>query len=155
VLMVLDETDLAPSRIELELTDGLQHANSREALRQLTRLRAAGLRLSLDKFGAGYANLTQLRALPLTQIKIAGALLRGLSGSENSRYIVRAIVELGRSSGLTVAAEGVDRPAQLEFLRSAGCQRVQGRALPPDPEAVPLPQAGDAPGVAERSKAAA
>lgn len=136
VLMVLDGADMAPARVELELTDGLQHANSREALRQLNRLRSAGVRLSLDNFGAGYANLTQLRALPLTQIKIAAGLVRGLSGSAESRHIVQALVDLGRSSGLTVAAEGVDSPTQLAFLKSGGCQRVQGRALPPDPDAM-------------------
>jgi diguanylate cyclase (GGDEF)-like protein len=140
VLMVLDGADVAAARIELELTDGLQHANSREAMRQLNRLRSAGVRLSLDNFGAGYANLTQLRALPLTQIKIAGALVRGLSGSAESRHIVQALVDLGRSSGLTVAAEGVDSPAQLAFLKAGGCQRVQGRALPPDPDAM-IPEA--------------
>jgi len=128
VLMLIDAGDLPTGRLEIELSDGLQLAHSREALRQLARLRGAGVRLSLDGFGAGYANLSRLRALPLDQIKIAPTLVRGIAGSAEARHIVGSVVALARSLGFAVAVEGVDRPADLVVLRALGIARVQGAA---------------------------
>lgn len=128
VLMILDETGLPARRLEIALSDGLQHAASPEALRQLTRLRAAGVGLCLDGFGAGYANLSQLRALPLDRIRIAPTLVRGVAASPEARYIVAAVVDLARSLGLEVAADGVERPEELAVLRSLGCTEVPGAA---------------------------
>lgn len=138
VLMVIDGGELSAGRLEIELSDGLQLAHSREALRQLARLRAAGVRLSLDGFGAGYANLSRLRALPLDQIKIAPTLVRGISGSAEARHIVGSVVALARSLGFAVAVEGVDRPADLLVLRSLGVARVQGAACGSGTPEVPV-----------------
>ncbi len=128
VLMIIDETDLPPRRLEIVLTDGLQHAASRETVQQLSRLRAAGIGLCLDGFGAGYANLSQLRALPLDRIRIAGTLMRGVATSPGARYILTAVVDLAHSLGLQVSAGLVDRPEELLMLRDLGCTEVLGAA---------------------------
>ncbi len=126
VLMILDETDLPPRRLEIALTDGLQHAASRDVLQQLSRLRAAGISLCLDGFGAGYANLSQLRALPLDRIRIAGTLVRGVGSSPGARYILAAVADLAHSLGLQVAAGVVEQPEELLTLRDLGCTEVLG-----------------------------
>lgn len=129
ILMILDEADLPPHRLEIALTDGLRHATSRESLRQLFRLRGAGVTISLDGFGAGFANLTQLRALPLDRITIAGTLVRGIAASAEQRHILTAVVDLARSLGLQVGVDGVDEAEQLAVLKAAGCHRAAGAAL--------------------------
>lgn len=129
VMAVLAETGFPAQRLDLELNDGLQIAHSAPAIATLKTLRAAGVRLSLDNFGASYANVSQLRSLPIHRIKISSNLLRGLDGNENAGTILSAMVTLGGSIGLGVGAEGVESGDQLRILQDAGCIQAQGPHL--------------------------
>ena len=102
----------------------------------LASLREYGLRLMLDDFGTGYSSLAYLKRFPLDVLKIDRSFVAGLGRDEEDSAIVAAIVQMARTLGLTVVAEGVERPEQLERLRELGCDRVQGRLI-----AEPMPAA--------------
>jgi diguanylate cyclase (GGDEF)-like protein len=126
---VLDRTGLPPGRLELEITEtalieSLQHAQT-----ALKSLKDCGVRLALDDFGTGYSSLNYLRRFSFGRIKIDQSFVRHLETSPDCAVIVRAIVGLGHSLGISVTAEGVERPQQLEILREQGCDQVQGYLL--------------------------
>jgi EAL domain-containing protein (putative c-di-GMP-specific phosphodiesterase class I) len=93
---------------------------------RLAELRSLGVRLAIDDFGTGYASLAYLRQLPVDIIKIDPSFVSGLGRDETLTLLTRTIARVGRDLGLTVVAEGVERPEQLELLREMGCPRVQG-----------------------------
>jgi EAL domain-containing protein (putative c-di-GMP-specific phosphodiesterase class I) len=92
----------------------------------LLQLRSLGLRLSIDDFGTGYSSLHQLRGLPVHEVKIDKAFVDEVDGDGADRAVVRAIVELCDSLGLTTVAEGVERATQAYALESLGVTQVQG-----------------------------
>ena len=100
----------------------------------LASLREYGLRLMLDDFGTGYSSLAYLKRFPLDVLKIDRSFVAGLGRDEEDSAIVAAIVQMAQTLGLTVIAEGVERPEQLERLRELGCDRAQGRLI-----AAPMP----------------
>src|SRR6202035_2592245 len=104
---VLAETGLAPERLELEVTETVLISEMDRALAILGALRQMGVRIALDDFGTGYSSLSYLRKLPFDKIKIDRSFVRDLSTHTESQAIVRAIVSLGTSLGITVTAEGV------------------------------------------------
>jgi EAL domain-containing protein (putative c-di-GMP-specific phosphodiesterase class I) len=105
--------------------------------RHLTRLRAAGVGVSIDDFGTGYSSLAQVNRLPVTEMKIDRAFISELT-EDTASPLVAGIIGLGHGLGLRIVAEGVETPAQLEVLRTLGCQRAQGYLLgrPATPHAV-------------------
>ena len=136
VLAALAASGLAPHRLELEITESVL-LNDVAALGCLYRLRGMGVRLALDDFGAGYSSLSYLRRFPFDKIKIDRAFIREI-GDPGAAVIVRAIVAIGAELGMSVTAEGVETPAQLDRVRREGCTEVQGYlyAKPlPGPEA--------------------
>lgn len=112
-------------RLELEITENSFFEDVETAERQMRRLRDAGVRIALDDFGVGYSSLTYLRRLPLDRLKIDKSFVEDLS-SPGTAEIVKAVIALGKALGLKVTAEGVERRSQFDFLRSAGCDCVQG-----------------------------
>jgi EAL domain-containing protein (putative c-di-GMP-specific phosphodiesterase class I) len=102
----------------------------------LRRLHELGVTVSIDDFGTGYSSLGRLRGLPVDKIKIDKCFVEGVGRSRDAEPIVRAMIALGRSLGLTVVAEGVENQEQLDFLAAEGCHGVQGFLLAP-----PLPAA--------------
>ena len=102
----------------------------------LDRLRALGVRLSLDDFGTGHSSLSYLKRLPLDEVKIDRAFVSGIVGDENDALIVRSTIDLARNLGLDVVAEGVEGEDVLHRLRSLRCHEAQGfhlsRPLPPE-----------------------
>ena len=122
----LDETGLAPSCLEMEVTENavLQSGHGGRAL--IARLREMGVRVAFDDFGTGYGSLSDLRSIPVDRIKIDRVFIKDSLSSANDASIVRAIISLARNLGLATVAEGVEDEAQEALLRLFGCDEVQG-----------------------------
>jgi diguanylate cyclase len=120
------EAGLAPSNVELELTEGVLVEHADQAEEAMMRLRQAGFRLALDDFGTGYSSLIYLRRFAFDKIKIDKSFLDSLEDSGESAILVHSVVHLGRALGLEVTAEGVETEEQHRFLKAVGCHYLQG-----------------------------
>ncbi|PRY68026.1 EAL domain-containing protein (putative c-di-GMP-specific phosphodiesterase class I) [Glaciihabitans tibetensis] len=118
---------LDPQKITLEVTETIEIVDLGLAAAQLNAMRAIGLGVSLDDYGAGHSSATQLGALPVTEVKIDRSLVQG--DSEDSRTQVAEVIDLARERGLRVVAEGVENSEQNEYVVGAGCERAQGFLL--------------------------
>jgi diguanylate cyclase (GGDEF)-like protein/PAS domain S-box-containing protein len=127
VMGALAASGLAPQRLELEITESVL-LNDSEATRAILRqLHDLGVRIALDDFGTGYSSLSYLRSFPFDKIKIDRCFIADLSNdSHHARAILRAVVQLGNSLGMTTTAEGVETDEQLSIVREEGCTEVQG-----------------------------
>ena len=126
---ILIETGLAPGRLELEITEGVLIEDFDRGLALLRRLKALGVRISMDDFGSGYSSLSYLQAFPLDKIKIDRAFIINLGRNPQSAAIVRAVINLGHGLEMSIVAEGVETVEQLAFLAKEGCDGVQGYLL--------------------------
>lgn len=115
-----------PSRIIFELTETSAMRDPVRSLELLTRLRVMGFQLSIDDFGTGFSSMLQLVRLPFSEIKVDKSFVMSAEQSEESRNVVRSVVELGRSLGLRTTAEGIESQWALELLRQLGCDFCQG-----------------------------
>ena len=123
---IVREAGVSPYQIELEVTEGVvldQNESVRGALR---RLRQEGFRIALDDFGTGYSSLSYLRDFEVDRIKIDKSFVQSLGHTMDAGAIVTAVVTLGHAMGLQVTAEGVETAEQETFLRTAGCNVLQG-----------------------------
>jgi diguanylate cyclase (GGDEF)-like protein/PAS domain S-box-containing protein len=123
---ILLETGLAPDRLELEITEGVLIEDFDRGLALLRRLKALGVRISMDDFGSGYSSLSYLQAFPFDKIKIDRAFVMNLGRNPQSAAIVRAVIDLGHGLEMSIVAEGVETQEQLGFLSEEGCDAVQG-----------------------------
>jgi diguanylate cyclase (GGDEF)-like protein/PAS domain S-box-containing protein len=123
---VLLETGLAPSRLELEITEGVLVDDFSRAVSILRRLKSLGVQIALDDFGTGYSSLSYLHAFPFDKMKIDRTFISDLESNHHSIAIVRAVIGLGRSLKIPTLAEGVETQAQHAFLAQEGCDEVQG-----------------------------
>jgi diguanylate cyclase (GGDEF)-like protein/PAS domain S-box-containing protein len=123
---ILLETGLAPGRLELEITEGVLIEDFDRGLALLRRLKALGVRISMDDFGSGYSSLSYLQAFPFDKIKIDRAFVINLGRNPQSAAIVRAVIGLGHGLEMSIVAEGVETQEQLGFLAEEGCDAVQG-----------------------------
>lgn len=134
LIAVVREAGADPSRIELEVTEGVLLDDDELVREALKKLRAAGLRIALDDFGTGYSSLSYLRRFEVDKIKIDKSFVQHLGHAVDSAAIITAVVTLGHAMGLTVTAEGVETGDQCRFLTAAGCNQLQGhlfsRAVP-------------------------
>jgi diguanylate cyclase (GGDEF)-like protein len=122
----LSQSGLDPHRLELEVTEGVLLNDTDETLVILAELRALGVRLAMDDFGTGYASLGYLQKFRFDKIKIDRSFIRSLGVDPNAAAIVRAVVGLCDSLGMSTNAEGVETGEQLAMLRTHGCSEVQG-----------------------------
>jgi diguanylate cyclase (GGDEF)-like protein len=113
-------------RLELEITETVLLNNSAGSLAMLHELHDMGIQIAMDDFGTGYSSLSYLRSFPFDKIKIDQSFIRDLSDHADSRAIVRAVVALAGSLGMTTTAEGVETADQLSHVRREGCTDVQG-----------------------------
>ena len=123
---VLAQTGLHPNALELELTEGDLVEDPEAAAVILLALRALGVRIAIDDFGMGYSSLTYVKNFPVDRLKIDRSFVRDLSTVTADAAIVRAIVALGHSLGMSVMAEGVETVTQLSLLMGEGCDEIQG-----------------------------
>lgn len=122
----LTESAVTPSRLVLEITEGILIDNPDEMVKRIKDLHALGVRVALDDFGSGYSNLGYLQRFPLDKLKIDKSFVAALGRSSNGGVIIQAIVALGRALGLSVLVEGVETEHQRVLLRLAGCDEMQG-----------------------------
>jgi EAL domain-containing protein (putative c-di-GMP-specific phosphodiesterase class I) len=126
ILSVLLETGLAPSRLEVEITEGVLVEDFSRAVAILGRLKTIGVRIAMDDFGTGYSSLSYLQAFPFDKIKIDKSFISNVRASAQSVAIIRAVIGLARGLKLPVIAEGVETQDQLTFLSQEACDEVQG-----------------------------
>ena len=150
VVGALNRNRLAPSRLELEITESALLAESPATRAALRELRAIGIQLSLDDFGTGYSSLRSLRAFPVDKIKIDKSFVGDIGRKADSAAIIRTVIGLAHDLGLKTAAEGIETEGQLQWLALQGCTQGQGhfisealahdeiRALLETVEAIPL-----------------
>uniref|UniRef100_UPI0035CA3A55 EAL domain-containing protein n=1 Tax=uncultured Sphingomonas sp. TaxID=158754 RepID=UPI0035CA3A55 len=122
----VDASGFPRTRLTLEITESGLIEDLGIASGLLSVLRGAGCRVAIDDFGTGYSSLAYLKALPLDYLKIDKKLAQDITGSPRDRIVVRGVIDMARSLGLTVIAEGVETEAQLEGLAMEGCQIYQG-----------------------------
>ena len=120
------ETGLPPSRLELEVTEGVLIDDFSRTVSILRRLKSLGVRIAMDDFGTGYSSLSYLQAFPFDKIKIDQRFISNLGHNAQSATIVRAVIGLARGLAIPVVAEGVETQAQLEFHAAEKCDKVQG-----------------------------
>ena len=122
----LADFNVAPHELEIELTESVLMTDTDTTQRIVERLHGLGLRLVVDDFGTGYSSLSYLKHLRPSKIKIDRSFVRDLPVDDDDRVLVRAIVQLARTLGIVVVAEGVETEAQREFLCGIGCNVLQG-----------------------------
>jgi len=136
VLKVMREFDIAPELLELELTESSLMSNAEETITVLQHLKALGIQISIDDFGTGYSSLAYLKRFPIDKLKIDIAFVREVTSNPDDAAIVLAIINMAHSMQLEVIAEGVEKEAQLAYLRRHNCDEMQGylfsRPLPED-----------------------
>ena len=126
VAEVLATNGISPADLELEITETSLVQNTDGAAVALRELKKLGMMLSLDDFGTGYSSLSYLRRFPIDVLKIDRSFVRDISSDPSDAVLVRAIIDLAHSLGMTTVAEGVESSAQLYFLRSHKCNFAQG-----------------------------
>ncbi len=131
VKTALEEANLPPTRLELEITESLLLADSESVLKALHELRAMGVRISMDDFGTGYSSLSYLRSFPFDKIKIDRSFMRDLTSRTDSQAIIKAVIGLGQSLGMSTTAEGIETEEQLAMVREHGVSEVQGFLFSP------------------------
>jgi EAL domain-containing protein (putative c-di-GMP-specific phosphodiesterase class I) len=134
--LILTATGMEPHLLELEITESMLIHDIEKTRRVLTALKALGVRIAIDDFGAGYISLATLQRAPLDTIKIDRSLIRDIASNKQDAGLADAIIAMGKSLSLTVVAQGVETRDQAEFLRTHACDEVQGfyfkRPLPAD-----------------------
>ncbi|RLQ85281.1 EAL domain-containing protein [Notoacmeibacter ruber] len=120
----LDETGLPPSRLELEITEGILIDDDQLALRLLSTIRQLGIRIALDDFGSGYSSLSYLTRFCFDTIKIDRSFVQ--STDEKAWHVIRSVVSMAEALGASVVAEGVETAEQMHRLASEGCHEIQG-----------------------------
>ena len=123
---VLDQSGLDPEFLELEITESLLLATEDMRFEVLGRLKTLGVRLALDDFGTGFSNLSYLKQLPVSKLKIDRSFVSDLQHNPNDEAIAAAIIQMAKCLNLKVTAEGVENENQLRVLRAHGCDDVQG-----------------------------
>ena len=126
VINALSRADLAPNRLELEITEAVLMEKGPRPASIIRNLRSFGIGISLDDFGTGYSSLSYLLNYPFTKIKIDKSFILNLEQASNSRAVIRAVIGLGHSLGVTITAEGIEHEFVANYLRDEGCAQGQG-----------------------------
>ncbi len=126
LLAIVEEANLKPSQLKLEITESLLLDNRLLTLKVFQRLQSLGFRLSLDDFGTGYSSLSYLHRFPINTLKIDRSFVNSMEPGKSSFEIVRTITSLARTLNMDVVAEGIETEEQLNYLKSLSCEMGQG-----------------------------
>ena len=126
ILQILNEHDIPPARLTLEITENMVMANVQHAISVLECLRDIGVRISMDDFGTGHSSLAQIKNMPLHELKIDKSFITTLMSDHQNKAIVRTTIDLAHNMGLTVVAEGIEDEDTLRQLSELGCEQAQG-----------------------------
>jgi diguanylate cyclase (GGDEF)-like protein/PAS domain S-box-containing protein len=124
--LILKDTGLSPQYLELELTESILMQDAEASEATLHALKTMGVRLAIDDFGTGYSSLSYLKRFPIDTLKIDQSFVRDIVTDPDDGSIVSAVISMGKNLNQHVIAEGVETPAQLEFLRARQCDEGQG-----------------------------
>ncbi|GJE42813.1 putative bifunctional diguanylate cyclase/phosphodiesterase [Methylobacterium soli] len=131
VFLALAAAGLPPGRLEIEITESVLLDDTEANLETLHLLRSTGIRIAMDDFGTGYSSLSYLRRFPFDKIKIDRSFVRDAGLTPDAAAIIRALVSLGTSLGITTLVEGIETEAQLAAVRAEGCREMQGFLFSP------------------------
>jgi len=123
---ILDKAELPYEYLELELTEAAAMDDPYGAIKVMNELHAHGIRMSIDDFGTGYSSLSYLKKFKVYKLKIDQSFVRDLIDDLDDQAIVTTIIKMAQSLGMQTIAEGVETEGQLNFLRSQGCNEMQG-----------------------------
>lgn len=126
IARILEQHRVPPNLFEVEITESMLLHNTEAVIGMMHEFHATGITISLDDFGTGYSSLSYLKRMPLDTLKIDQSFVRGIPHDGNDTAIAQAIIGMAKNLNLRVIAEGVETPEQLEFLRAADCDEVQG-----------------------------
>ncbi|MEM7304368.1 MAG: EAL domain-containing protein [Pseudomonadota bacterium] len=126
VEQVLEETQIDPSMLELEITESTIMSNPERVIKILKKLKDIGVQLAVDDFGTGYSSLNYLKKFPIDELKIDAAFVRDVETNSDDRAIIKSIIALAKTMKLKVVAEGVETRKQEEILKEFGCDYIQG-----------------------------
>lgn len=126
VAKILQETDLAPQYLDLEMTESTLMNDAYDVCETLTQLKKLGVHISIDDFGTGHSSLNYLRKFSVDTLKIDQSFIRDLNVDEDDAILTKVIIDMSHNLHLKVIAEGVENAQQLTFLRHHGCDEVQG-----------------------------
>ncbi len=131
VAAALADSGMAPGALEVEVTESLIMRDLSKAVEKMRELKAMGISLSVDDFGTGYSSLSALKSFPISRLKIDKSFVSDLAASPDDQAIAMAVISLGHKLNLRVIAEGVETEQQRAFLRSHGCDEMQGYLFSP------------------------
>ncbi len=136
VQSVLAQVGLPAANLELEITEGVFMHNEANTLAVLNKLKSFGLHMSIDDFGTGYSSLSYLKRFPIDKLKIDQSFIRDCHNNDDDKAIVKTIISLGKSLGLSLIAEGVEELSHVDFLTLLHCDEIQGywfsKPVPPE-----------------------
>jgi diguanylate cyclase (GGDEF)-like protein/PAS domain S-box-containing protein len=136
ILGIIARHGIPSDSLELEITESMLMHNADSVVAMMREFGEAGILMALDDFGTGYSSLSYLKRFPIDNLKIDQSFVRGIPADQDDCAIARAIISMAKNLRLSVIAEGVETVAQLEFLREAGCDEIQGyyfsRPIPAD-----------------------
>lgn len=126
---ITKKASVSPCSVELEITETAMIENFRDSFGRLRKLQEQGFSIAIDDFGTGYSSLSYLKSFPISTLKIDRSFINDIPTDPKAVAVAEAIMSLGHGLGLEVVAEGVETHEQLEFLRTVGCDQVQGYLL--------------------------
>lgn len=126
IASVLESTGFNPNFLEIEITETVALYDAEEAIKKMHALRNLGVRISIDDFGTGYSSLIYLKRFPINSLKIDQQFIKDIMTNESDKSLVKAMISMAHSLGLSVIAEGVETPEQLKYLQDLHCDEVQG-----------------------------
>jgi|GEM_PF-459393 len=129
IMLILNEFELPPESIHIELTEGVAMENPEAAIAVIDHLHKKGVRISIDDFGTGYSSLAYLKRFSVYSLKIDRSFIMDIPSDIDNMAIVEAVISLAGSLGMVTVAEGVETEEQLAFLRKRGCKEIQGYLL--------------------------